>query len=219
MKRFAAMAAGLAMVFAFAGQASAQTTGITGSAHDFNGDAWNTTGEICVVCHTPHNSQAQGAAPLWNHTVSTFNYTGFIYTGYDMDSPTSNPTGSSLLCLSCHDGSVALDAFGGSAGTVGNDMGTLYPARNLDTDLRDDHPVGMGYQLAIDNGDGELRDPATAPPGWSGVGAVNDVLDGGAGGTVECASCHDVHNSVSGTTFLLRSTNAGSQLCFGCHIK
>ncbi|MHB2154653.1 hypothetical protein ACX8XN_09660 [Calditrichota bacterium GD2] len=25
---------------------------IVGSAHDFSGEAWNQSGEICVVCHT-----------------------------------------------------------------------------------------------------------------------------------------------------------------------
>ena len=60
--------------------------------------------EICIFCHTPHN--ASPAAPLWNRASS-----GAVYVPYDSPSLTANPgqpTGSSRLCLSCHDGTLAL---------------------------------------------------------------------------------------------------------------
>ena len=44
---------------------------IVGSAHDFSDDSWNTTGQICLVCHTPHNADVTvNNAPLWNHETT-----------------------------------------------------------------------------------------------------------------------------------------------------
>ena len=40
---------------------------------------------------------------------------------------------------------------------------------------------------------------------------------GGAGGRVECATCHDVHGTANGT--LLRIANTGSSVCLTCHVK
>ncbi|HSM04532.1 MAG TPA: cytochrome c3 family protein [Longimicrobiales bacterium] len=206
----------MALALAVAAPVSAQT--IEGSAHDFSGETWAVNGEICNVCHTPHAADITvTAAPLWNHDLTTTDWTGNLYGGYDMQSSPSTPTGSSLLCLSCHDGTVALDAFGGGAGTSGT-IATLFPARNIGTTLADDHPVGIDYTVAF-AGDNEIRDP-TADPGWAGSGitAISEVLDGGI--TMECASCHDVHNNgATGAGFLLRAVNTGSDLCLGCHIK
>ena len=30
--------------------------GITNSAHDFSNKGWNSAGEICQPCHTPHDA-------------------------------------------------------------------------------------------------------------------------------------------------------------------
>ena len=60
--------------------------------------------EICIFCHTPHNSAPQ--APLWNRASS-----GSVYTPYNSStifSSPGQPTGASMLCLSCHDGTIAL---------------------------------------------------------------------------------------------------------------
>ena len=61
--------------------------------------------EICVFCHTPHN--ANPAVPLWNQTLSA----GVdlpAYTSTTMKATVGLPTGSSKLCLACHDGTVAI---------------------------------------------------------------------------------------------------------------
>ena len=79
---------------------------ILGSAHDFSNEAWNPRYEICVACHTPHNADTSVySAPLWNHEITTTPYT--IYISQTTDAIVSQPSGSSLLCLSCHDGQVA----------------------------------------------------------------------------------------------------------------
>jgi cytochrome c553 len=93
------------------------------------------TTEVCVFCHTPHGGRtdvAGGGAPLWNRALPA----GTGYTNYDspnfdnqQGTLTSGPKGVSLACLSCHDGTIALDALinaPGSGGFVlGNRDGSL----------------------------------------------------------------------------------------------
>jgi predicted CXXCH cytochrome family protein len=182
---------------------------ITGSAHDFHLTGW-AGGEICLPCHIPHNSDTTVAdAPLWNHALpaaGSFTPYGTTLAGTVVGAP----NGVSLLCLSCHDGVTNVDAYGTSAGT--DVIQNLYPATtaNLTQDLTDDHPVSVVYNTA-----NELRVTTTA----TGVGAdtIGDWLFTG-GTTVECSSCHDVHNKY-GNANLLKLDNTGSALCLLCHIK
>lgn len=77
--------------------------------------------EICVFCHTPHNADKTAAlidAPLWNHSLSTVAaYTvktpgtyadATVGTVVMKTTPPSLPDGTSRLCLSCHDGTIAI---------------------------------------------------------------------------------------------------------------
>jgi len=67
--------------------------------------------QICVFCHTPHGA-TNNASPLWNRTLSSATY--LPYTSASLDSqvirgaPLEQPGGSSKLCLSCHDGTLAI---------------------------------------------------------------------------------------------------------------
>jgi len=182
---------------------------IAGSAHDFSTETWNTTDEICIVCHTPHNADVTVAdAPLWNHELTTSTFT--LYTSPTLDATLGQPTGSSKLCLSCHDGSVALENFSGATtGTHFITGGTL-----LGTDLSDDHPISFVYNTALATTDGGLNDPSVALSGLGGT-IAEDML---FGGTMQCASCHDVHNS-AGVNDLLLKSNSASALCLTCHAK
>ena len=193
---------------------------ITGSAHDFSGDAaWNGTGEICAVCHTPHNAPEAAVGPLWNHTLSTQTYTVYTSPTGTLDGTAANPpTGASKLCLSCHDGTVALDSFGGNSQAGANILiGAVNANADFGTDLSDDHPISISYTA-----DTSLNPTTTAVT----IGDTN-TLDGTIGsllvpgGTVECSSCHDVHNTyaVSTSIKLLKISNAASALCLTCHAK
>jgi predicted CXXCH cytochrome family protein len=187
---------------------------ITGSAHDFSGYGWS-GGEICAPCHTPHNAITPQLVPLWNHTSATGPWSQYVDTGTGtLDATVNQPAGVSRACLSCHDGSVALDSFGGVVGTVM--IGTINANADFGTDLTNDHPISFTYDTALATADGELYDPATQASGLGGT-IANDML---FAGTLECASCHDVHNTaaVAGTP-LLRITNAASALCLTCHDK
>ncbi len=181
---------------------------IAGSAHDFSPETWNASGEICIVCHTPHNAVVSTDAPLWNHELTTQTFT--LYSSPTLDATVVQPTGSSKLCLSCHDGTVALENFGGTTG------GTNFVTGNalVGIDISDDHPISFTYDNALATADGGLFDPTTTSSGLGGT-IDDDLL---LGGQLQCASCHDVHNG-AGIAFLLRMNNAGSNLCLTCHNK
>jgi predicted CXXCH cytochrome family protein len=183
--------------------------GITGSAHDFSGKTWNSSGEICITCHTPHEADVtETNAPLWNHEVTAATFT--LYSTATIDATTGQPDGASKLCLSCHDGTVAMDNFGGTTnGTKFISGGEL-----LGTDLSNDHPVSFTYDASLATTDGGLYDPTTANSGLGGT-ISNDML---IGGKMQCASCHDVHNG-SGIGNLLVKGNGSSALCLTCHNK
>jgi len=148
---------------------SVHNLGTTGTGPSSNGGARNQfsgTAEICVFCHTPHGGDSSVAAPLWNRTLSSPS----LYTTYD-DLGTSTfdakvgPVGSvSIGCLSCHDGSIAMDALlnepGSGANNPGFSAGNWSGAdvsgptdgrlqagivQNLGIDLTNDHPIGMQY--------------------------------------------------------------------------
>jgi predicted CXXCH cytochrome family protein len=192
--------------------------GIEGSAHDLSGYGW-TGGEICIVCHTPHNANATLAAPLWNHEVTGVTNYSMYDTSPTLDATDIDQPGeTSLLCLSCHDGTVAVDAFGGaSGGDLTLDSGN--PAY-VGEDLSNDHPIGFSYTTDLATGDGGLFDPVTTDAGIAlNPGFIADALLFGAGNDqMECASCHDAHNAASVTGFL-RKDNTGSDLCLTCHDK
>jgi len=184
--------------------ASAQ---ITGSEHDFSGAGFS-GGEICVVCHAPHNNVANvTGAPLWNHEVTQATFT--VYTSDTLDATdVTQPDGQSKLCLSCHDGTVAIDSFGGATGT-----NFVTGAALLDTNLSNDHPISFTYNSALAALDGGLRDPSVATSGLGSTIAADMLF----GGSLECASCHDVHDDTIAP--FLRVSNAASALCLTCHDK
>jgi predicted CXXCH cytochrome family protein len=197
----------LAVLFALATPLSAQ--GLAGSDHDFTSEAWNVTGEMCRVCHTPHDAdRTVPNAPLWNHSVPD----GAAFTPYSsttLDALVAGPDGTSKLCLGCHDGMTALDSYGGMIGST-----VMTGKEVIGTNLADDHPISFVYDLALATADGELADPTSSPSGLGGTIAVDLLI----GGRLECSSCHDAHNS-SGAPDMLQVWNNESLLCRTCHIK
>jgi len=175
--------------------------------------------QVCVFCHTPHGATIAPGAPLWNRQLSTQTYTP--YTSSSLDAETiagqlDQPAGSSKLCLSCHDGSLAIGTVNVSGGQqdVSIDMtgvaaGGEIPAgagtqtgftRNLGIDLTNDHPISLTYDTTLTNADGELRDPATSAEIGLRVPGVRPQFPLEATGPaneqqLQCASCHDPHIS------------------------
>ena len=197
-----------ACVLAGAGVALADT--VIGSDHDLS--TAGGTPEVCVYCHTSHQAAAAlGQPPLWNHEFPSPVPDYGVYS-----SPTLNATptqigeplgaaGASMLCMSCHDGSVAISALYNPPNSgAPTPIPALTGNANLGQDLSDDHPVNFSYQQSIDNGD----------TGLNAAGSVDDLL---LGGSVQCASCHQAHDPQWEP--FLRQSNVGSALCLRCHIK
>ena len=184
-------------------------TGLTGSKHDFGvtggGPVRSSVTDSCMFCHAPHNVMGN-VTPLWDHQLSTQTYTTYSSTTYNSGAQ-APAAGSSKLCLSCHDGTVAvgLTVSHGSIATTGS----LGPAAIFGTNLSSDHPVGM---LPVD--DGQLVSTLfNIPP------STKDPAVTLSAGRVECGSCHDPHtpnNDATVPKFLARS-NSNGQLCLACH--
>lgn len=216
--------AGVSILAAAAIMASkTASAGISGSAHDFQSTSWNTSKEICIVCHTPHKAQNDSTskiAPLWNHTLSIAEYT--VYSSPSLKASVGQPSAASKICLSCHDGTVALGAFGGNESSSKIKMSqTPWTLWNLGTDLSEDHPVSFTYNTDLATADGGLRDPASKTVAALGNKTVKDGML--IGDKVECSSCHDVHadkgDSKNEGNHLLLVSNTGSALCLTCHNK
>ena len=195
---------------------------VVGSKHDFTTGTYrgvnnpaSPTGQVCIYCHAPHNNTNAGGTLLWNRAASAA-----VYVPYS--SPTMNGAPSatiapvSKVCLSCHDGTIAVDSYGTFTGTVFA-TGTALIGPNLSND----HPISFAYNAALVTADPGLRAVNTnVTIGATNTGSIDAKML--FGGQMECASCHDVHNSAARTAVqskLLTVSSAGSAICTTCHIK
>lgn len=159
------------------------SAGIANTKHNLGSSAMDGTGtrvnsfsgtaEICVFCHTPHGSDTSAAVPLWNRklaeptTYTTYNSLGTS----SLDGATAQVGSVSLACLSCHDGTQAMNVMinapgsggytaGGAAytGLDGSGVAGAWSGANqsggkiaaglitmIGQDLKNDHPVGIQY--------------------------------------------------------------------------
>lgn len=158
--------------------------------------------EICIFCHTPHNSRP--VAPLWNRNDPGTTYT--LYTSSTLQALPGQPDGASILCLSCHDGTVALGSVLSRTTPIAMASGTFMPTgvSNLTTNLRNDHPISFLYNTALAASDGQLKDPASITPPVSLSSQ-----------RMQCTSCHDPHKNLY-SDFLV-ATPQNSNLCNSCH--
>ncbi len=213
------------------GSACLVEAGIEATKHNLSVTSGNTAAHkatseerICLMCHTPHN--ANPAGPLWNHKLSS---SGTVYTPYSsstLNAAPGQPTGSSKLCLACHDGTIALGALLNMPGAIqGYDGTTPYyggiipglesmitGSANLGIDLRDDHPISFVYDLSLVGYSLELNDPASL------TGSVR--LD--ANSELQCTSCHNPHTDAYPKFLRMGFTDGtgfGSPLCRECHDK
>jgi predicted CXXCH cytochrome family protein len=154
---------------------------------------------LCTFCHTPHN--AKGTRALWNHELSPQTYK--LYESSTLEAQLQQPTGSSRLCLSCHDGTIALGAL---VEHPEPSLGPLTGQTVLGTDLSDDHPVSFVYDRLLASHRPDLADPSTL------VGAAK--LDENS--QMQCTACHDPHTDRF-PKFLVTDVEY-SRLCVTCHL-
>lgn len=158
----------------------------------------NGTTEVCVFCHTPHGANSpEGVkirAPIWNRNLSPAHYQMYdqVWSKSFEAKPNDpgRPTGYSRLCLSCHDGTIALGSLINKPGSGGydpegrnpiqmeyptgqspagppgsipvGDGATQQATRVLGRDLRNDHPISMRFDTELLSKDAEFVNPG--PP-------------------------------------------------------
>jgi predicted CXXCH cytochrome family protein len=194
--------------------------------------------ETCVFCHTPHGSVLPGDAPLWNHSMSMAYYTVQAPDPLSsMLSTVGQPDKGTKLCLSCHDGTVALGLLVNTPGPGSSSQpipvqgvtgeGALPPGGvNFGTNLSGHHPVSIAVNDTLINdklaqcatGNAFTIDypagPVNLKPTGNTYKGQPGVLIGGKPSGVQCASCHDPHDDTIGS-FLVAD---GSGLCMSCHV-
>ncbi len=165
----------------------------------------------CPVCHIPHQSPPKGRTLLWSPAYSTE-----VFGAYDspnMDPKAQeigNPSYSdwnlplgariySLQCLSCHDGVTVPTEIGPTSGAaVGNPT--------YSEGLTNDHPVNVVYDPSIT--------PDLNPIPAALATNVRLYEDWNGTLTVQCASCHDVHDAPKAGNYLRVPRQV---LCTVCH--
>lgn len=183
--------------------------------------------------------------PLWNHTLQP----APAYQMYDNGpgAPQTGPRASqaiifgmqpgsaSVLCLSCHDGTIAVNSWGNpdqrannaqatSISTGGNLIVNAY-AIGKNQYLGNHHPIGFDIDaVAAADPDyvggvlaGGIRSPDAAM--MTPTEFVRDHLFGPGSTQVECATCHSVHNIGNNGEALLWRSDQNSELCLTCHAK
>lgn len=177
--------------------------------------------EACVYCHSPHGGRNE--RPLWNRVLPLGPYRMYSSGTIDMITD-AQPTGTSRLCLSCHDGTIALDdvinqplthtgpnAPGETIKRCATDChkggdpsgGFNWEKVWFELDFSKQHPISITYDPVRDAG---FR-PAAA------VEAAGLKLEDGK---VQCNSCHDPHTQQNRK--FLRVPNSAGSLCLVCHL-
>lgn len=188
----------VALLFASGGAAAME---MVGSKHDLT--VGGTGQDVCMYCHTSHSAIGEDL-PLWNRASNAPGaYTMYSSPTLDMTISAAGPQGVSLACLSCHDGTLAVDDFGGKTGGSRRITGSA----KVGVDLSDDHPISLTY------------DPSRDPGNFKAIGTAQAAglrFYGPSANQVECSTCHDPHDATTASAFL-RISNDSSNLCMSCH--
>ena len=208
--------------------ARAPKSAVFGSAHDFKTQLGGASYTLCNFCHVAHKFGSAPTGPgylLWNHTLSNV----ASYGVYTSDSMSSQPTdlGGQLvvsnLCLSCHDGTVAVNSwYEGQSGATFQPLptGTVFVGDDMTVrDLTKQHPVNFTYPDATTAAQIGMQ-PAASTTSVDGQGNVPMFA-----GRMQCATCHDPHaGPSSGAHLFFRTfpstpaqTQPGSS-CVYCHL-
>ncbi len=182
---------------------------VVNSPHDLSARGRGSTralqeNKVCIFCHTPHNAMPQ--TPLWNRHLPRTHYR--IYESSTLDARVNQPSGPSKMCLSCHDGMLALGAVLSEPvmHPILTTPRTIPPGPiDLTSDLSDDHPIGFRYDRALAIADPQIRVPEL----------VSRELPLGRHGELHCTTCHDAHDNSKGN--FLRITDRYASLCTTCH--
>ena len=230
MKKALSLLAAVALV---AAASTAMASTISATKHNLSSSGTTlykgTGSQICVYCHTPHN--AYTAAPLWNRNagqVAASAYTLYSGVGMSNVSYKSGFTADSisLFCMSCHDGSplggtmiknvpISEPAGLGNSTNIPTNVKANLVAGG--TDLRTTHPVNFPVTQNTQNDLQPITAPFMGKAGGVQYPLFKSTRSGGVANSLECSSCHSVHDNANAP--FLRDTQTGSTLCLGCHNK
>ena len=167
-------------------------------------------GDACLYCHAPHSGVGTPNSALWSQTLSMQTYAA--YSSTTLKNAPVQPTlgGSSSLCLSCHDGTVAV----GQTQPYGplTMMGAMNPADKFGSGLQGSHPFSLKLPM-VDAPD--LQQSLTATHATADSTKAVQLVNG----NVECTSCHSPHVQAIdqlSQNFLVRDSSNG-QMCLACH--
>lgn len=173
-----------------------------------------TVTQVCVFCHTPHNASG---SPLWGAQLPTNPGDYALYfsptlTQAAMSAQFDN-SNVSLLCLGCH--GSPLESLG--ANMIDPNNSWLKSGVNWDGRTPVNHPVGFDYALAQFQNPSKLGAPAQVSAALgSGNVFYRSTLTGTSYSSMECSSCHLVHNNANPP--FMRIANANNDFCLACHI-
>ncbi|HOB75469.1 MAG TPA: cytochrome c3 family protein [Phycisphaerae bacterium] len=172
--------------------------GVVGSVHDLSEEMG--FGSACNTCHIPHVQGIRTTTqPATQPALELFRIGGQRRV-FQPDRYMPGPT--SLLCLGCHDGTIATSTMGTSHALLsGMREGFAVP----DGFVWRDHPIGIPYPT------GTTRD--YRPRAFVEKAGLRLPE-----GRLECISCHDPHNTQD-VEDMLWFSNRRSALCLTCHVK
>ena len=233
---------------------SSDAASIAGTKHNLSTSGTGTVKSateqrICVFCHTPHRSMGSVrglSVPLWNHSLSTASYT--LYQSRTLLSPTSpniQPDGASKVCLSCHDGTVAITSIANTGGSKTmmsmRKSSQLTPegklstsaSSNLGTELSGHHPISIAMNATLlKDKESQCKSGAVtqrlclptnkyARLARTKNSYPNNVPSLAAVDGLQCTTCHDPHeDKLPGKTFFLRAVDKDNNwdiMCTDCH--
>ena len=260
--------AALGASFAFAAN-NTPGTGVINTSHDMRliSGVVDPQNRVCAFCHTPHHAFQAGDVqnggtiptdvvylPLWSHAITadmtyqiygTGIVTPFNNLGGNSPAPGGDPLyGDSRLCMSCHDGVTAMNAYyqaaidGPASPKFMPNPGTQFNNKVIEHDLNRTHPIGFNMLDVVPGQGGTYSDPGikTLTSSSMYVGNTNanvtifnrlaGYVDGGNVGILTCSTCHDVHNTLNkgintsgGSGYFLLGSQDGSGICLSCHTQ
>ena len=162
----------------------------------------------CLYCHVPHSGSGKSA--LWGQTLSNQIYSTYV-SNTAQNTTTQPPLGQdSSLCLSCHDGTVAV----GQVTPYGPYImqGSLPPVAVMGSQLQGSHPFSL--QLPLKDGPSLVASLAANGTTADQTGSVKLIK-----GNIECSSCHNPHIQSTdrlSPNFLVLDNRKGA-ICLACH--
>jgi Doubled CXXCH motif (Paired_CXXCH_1) len=204
--------------------ARAPKSAVFGSPHDFKTAYGGASYSLCNYCHIAHKFGSTPTGPsylLWNHTLSSVASYG-VYTSDSMRSTPADLGGQmtvSNLCLSCHDGTVAINSwYEAPSFTPGPGTAQIMPQDHTARDLTKQHPINFTYPDAT----------TAAAIGLQPAADLNSIDGNGNvplfSGKMQCATCHDAHAGPTVSHLFFRAfpstpaqTTTGA-FCVYCHL-